>query len=411
MPSTLLAIARGAAQGFAKRKQDAEAKAERDLENTIRLSQIPGVSIEDATSPDPAATDATQPPAGSAPAQRTALDAARQVWKTIGSKPAGDSTDAGAPAIAPKSPADLVRTTSSGNVDPVSPPAPPKPPAAPATPRSVLEIGRNTLGGRENRIMLDQSQTAAGQQRRNAAAHQKLLAIDESVGEFDPSVDYQEEYRKYSRRKQVADAMVKTGQFTQEQADTYAKTGEDLSERSRKAALEQAKIDQAKRPKAPVPGTPEYYAMVRNVARIRASTSKSGSDPAKQKDRYVRSRMVQLMKSPGKDPDLNTPLPGMTREEAIAQAGDEWDAVVAADEGDGGTDGSDSSGAAPSPAASGSKKTPAAPQGPLSAKIKTLNDQYKAALDRGVDEDSAWKVYQDELTKIKAAGTSSAAAK
>jgi polyhydroxyalkanoate synthesis regulator phasin len=384
MPSTALAIARGLARGGAQRQDDERKQQREDLETMIQLGQIPGVSIEDIVpAPDPATpVVAPTPAAGSAAAQRGVLDAAHQAWK---SSVAGDTP--GAPVAAAAA----------------AVPAPAQQPAATSTPRSPLEIGRIALGGTDRRVTMDPTLTAGGRQKANQVAHSKLFAIDESIGDFDPSEDYQTELRKYNKRKQVADALVKTGEFTQDQADTYAKTGEDLAEKSRKAALEQATIDQRKRQHVVEPGTPGYYAMVREVAKIRAQYSKGGAnaDPAKAKEKWVRSRMVQLMKSPGKDPDLGTALPGLAKDEAIQQASDEWDAVTA-----------DSEETPASTAPSGTpKKTPAPANGENAEKIKTLNAQYKAAIARGVDEDKAWEVYQSELAKIKAAGVKRAPGK
>jgi hypothetical protein len=422
MASTLLAIAKGIATGSGKRKQDDEARAQRDLENAINLSQLEGVTFEDpqaaasAPAAAPVAPDIPGDP-GSSTAQRAVLDAAHNAWKTIGATPAADSTAVATPAPTPKTALDAVRATRINTDQAVSPTStsPAAPAAAAPKPRSVLQIGRAVLGGQDKNIVMDPSQTVGGKKRTldaaNTAAHARLLAIDDSVGEFDPTVDYVGEERAYKKRKQVADALVKTGDFTQEQADLYAKTGQDLTERSRKTALEEARIAQAKRPKAPEPGTPAYYAMIRQVAKIRSQYSRGGAnaDPEKAKERYVRTRMVQLMKSPGKDPDLGTPLPGLERDEAIAQARGEWDAVAGPDEEESGSGAG--SGAASSSTATATTKTQAAPQGPQSEKIKTLNAQYKAALARGVDEDTAWSVYQSELTKIQAAGKSSAAGK
>jgi polyhydroxyalkanoate synthesis regulator phasin len=346
----------------------------------IQLGQIPGVSIEDILpAPDPVAP-IVAPAAGSAAAQRGALDAAHQAWK---SSVAGDTPGA-APTAAAAAPVTAQQ------------------PAATSTPKSPLEIGRVALGGKDRRVTMDPALTAGGRQKANQVAHSKLFAIDESIGDFDPAEDYQTELRKYNRRRQVADALVKTGEFTPEQADTYAKTGEDLAEKSRKAALEQATIDQRKRQHVVEPGTPGYYDMVRRVAQIRAQYSKAGAnaDPAKAKEKWVRVRMTQLMKSPGKDPDLGTVLPGLARDDAIQQASDEWDAVVA-----------DSEETPPASTSSAPKKTPAPASGDNAEKIKTLNAQYKAAVDRGVDEDQAWEVYQAELAKIKAAGVKRAPGK
>ena len=304
MSGALLAIARGALQGMDDTKQLAYQDAIRQrqlqaqqLRELADLSRTPGFSV---APPAPA-----EPAPGSAPAQRSALDAAHAIWKSsvAGDTPGAPIPKAAAQTLAPKS--------------------------------SALTVARETLGNQPLDVTYDPSLSEGTQKaarlRANQYAHQQLAAVDDTVGTFDPSKDYEGELQKYRKRKQVADALVKTGEYTPEQATIYAQTGQDLAERAGKDAYRAAETTRAQAPKAPTPGTPAYYAIQRRVAEIRTA-ARAGSDTNAQREKWVRGRMIALIKSPGKNRFTGKPLPGLSRDEALGQANDEWDAVIAGGE-------------------------------------------------------------------------------
>jgi len=228
MPSTLLAIARGTLAGDLKNRQLEEERRQRDLENAIRLSSVEGISIE-----DPSVVGSIKPPPAAAVPPAPVIPA----------PPVGfDSSIAGAPGA--PSPLSIAR-------DAIAPPpdvAEVTPPdagnhasAAPApTPRSVMEVGRIRLGGKDKVINMDPSQTVGGQRKAAKAANQaayERLNKDGSIGAYEPGYDYVAHERKDLDEGELMKALIAAGTDPGE-AKVLAKYHIDLEGRRIKTAAE-----------------------------------------------------------------------------------------------------------------------------------------------------------------------------
>lgn len=210
MASTLLGIARGAASGFAKRKQDAEAKRIRtreedrqDLATAIELGNQEGITLEDPT-PDPVTPAAPVIPGlpGSAQSHSAIMQAAHDSFKT----------------------------TMPGAEKPAAP-------AAPAAPRNVLEIGRASIGGKTKRVMLDPTQTAGGKRKAAETANRSAfdrLNADGTAGAYEPTFDYRAKERTDIEEKSTIASLIAAG-VDPEEAKLLAKHKIDVDLRRERA--------------------------------------------------------------------------------------------------------------------------------------------------------------------------------
>lgn len=188
-----------------------------------------------------------------------------------------------------------------------------------------------------NQAVTYRQQRAQEKEARNRQAFTELEKSSKGLGAYDPTNDYGAELSKYLERRRVSDALMKTGNYTQEEADIYAETGQNVA--AERAKMDKQRTDAEKAeaalnaPKPPVRGTPEYDALIRREAQIRAQTNAQYRAPpraaagesrdaaAKREATFVRARMRELMK-PTREDDVTTP--GLTMSDAIKQARTEW---------------------------------------------------------------------------------------
>lgn len=184
-----------------------------------------------------------------------------------------------------------------------------------------------TEGEAESRAISYSQQRAQEKETRNRGAYAELEKSSKGLSAYDPTNDYGDALQKYLERRRVSDALMKTGNYTQEEADIYAETGQNVA--AERVKMEKQK-EEAGRPRTPVVGTPEWEKVQRTAAKIRAEyrPAPRGAQPeskeagAKRQATFVRARMRELMKPRTDDGDT---VPGLAMSAAISQARKEWE--------------------------------------------------------------------------------------
>ncbi|MFL5912758.1 MAG: hypothetical protein ACJ768_19605 [Gaiellaceae bacterium] len=183
MSSPLLALAAGALKGANDNRERKREREREDLETTLRLQSMPGVSLED---------PATQP---------------TQDLLTVASS---------------------ILPAATAGVGGVTAPAP--------APKPGKVAGEVTIGGKRQAVRVDPTQTVEGrrvaQDQANRASHARLQQLDPTLwnGTYDPNYDYGGAERDESKKASTEQQLIAAG-WDAKRARIFARTGFDAKKR------------------------------------------------------------------------------------------------------------------------------------------------------------------------------------